>query len=142
MSERTVLVPVDGSIHANEGFEYACSEFPDANVVVLHVVQLDVPLDDGLDTFADVEQWLDRTREEAEQIIDDAKEHATTAGHEIITELRIGRPVDVIVEYTEENDIDYIVMGSRGETDDPDTALGSVAETVLRDAPTPVSIVR
>jgi nucleotide-binding universal stress UspA family protein len=54
----------------------------------------------------------------------------------------IGRPSRAIVEYAEEHDIDHIVMGSHGRSGVTRILLGSVAETVVRRSPVPVTIVR
>jgi nucleotide-binding universal stress UspA family protein len=45
-----------------------------------------------------------------------------------------GRPREAIVEYVTDHEVDHVVMGSRGRTDDPEVSLGSVAETVLQRA--------
>lgn len=143
MSERTILVPVDGSEHATDGLEYACKEYPEADIVVLYVASLDgLSTDDDIRSFADVDRCLDHERDRATAIVEDAKEHAATLGREVTTETRIGRPAADIVSYADEHDVDHIVMGSRGQTDDPETSLGSVAETVMRDAPVLVTVVR
>ena len=47
-----------------------------------------------------------------------------------------------ICDYAREHDIDLIVMGTHGRTGLAHAALGSVAERVLRGAPSPVLIVR
>lgn len=143
MSERTILVPVDGSGHATDGLEYACEEYPDAEIVVLYVASFDgLSTDDDIRSFADVDRWLDHERDRATAIVEDAEEHAATLGREVTTETQIGRPAAEIVSYAAERDVDHIVMGSRGRTDDPETSLGSVAETVMRDAPVLVTVVR
>jgi nucleotide-binding universal stress UspA family protein len=46
------------------------------------------------------------------------------------------------VDYAAEHDIDHIVVGSHGRTGASRILLGSVAETVARRSPVPVTIVR
>ena len=53
-----------------------------------------------------------------------------------------GKPAREIVSYAEKGDVDHIVMGSRGRSGLSRLLLGSVAETVVRRAPTPVTVVR
>jgi len=140
---RTVLVPVDGSGHAIEGLEHACEEYPDADLVALHVVSFGRLFGDrAMLSFDDIEGWLDEERTRAEEILDEAAGRATELDQELTREVQLGRPASVIVAYAEERDVDHVVMGSRGESDGSEVPLGSVAESVMRDAPVLVTVVR
>ena len=141
---RRILVPIDGSSKAREGLEYALSTYPDEEIMVLHVMTPyetedanDQPLPQEL-----AEQWHDQAREQATDILDDAHTLANEYGVEISTALEVGEAWRTIVDYTEENDIHHVIMGSHGRADDSPLPLGSVAETVMRQSPVLVSIVR
>lgn len=67
-----------------------------------------------------------------------ADEHDVT----IRTATRTGQPDQEIIAYAEEERIDHVVMGSHGRTGLTRVVLGSVAETVVRRSPTPVTIIR
>ncbi|MFP4187941.1 MAG: universal stress protein [Halobacteriales archaeon] len=54
----------------------------------------------------------------------------------------LGDPAREIVAYAEENNVDRVVMGSHGRDGATRVLLGSVAETVVRRSPTPVTVVR
>lgn len=54
----------------------------------------------------------------------------------------IGRPVDGILEYANDQRIDLVVMGSHGQSAVTRFLLGSVAERVVRHAACPVLTVR
>jgi nucleotide-binding universal stress UspA family protein len=126
-----------------EGLEHACREYPDAEVVALHVVSFGRLFGDrALLSFEDVEGWLDEERDRATDILDEAAGRGTELDQELTRETQLGRPSSVIVAYAEEHDIDHIVMGSRGEGDGSGAPLGSVAESVMRDAPVLVTVVR
>lgn len=56
--------------------------------------------------------------------------------------VRVGDPVDGILQYVKAQDIDLVVMGSHGRTGFSHLFLGSVAEAVVRRAPCPVLVVR
>lgn len=60
----------------------------------------------------------------------------------LTTVLEFGDSDDVIVAYSDEHDVDRIVMGSHCRSGAERFLLGSVAETVLRRAPVPVMVVR
>jgi nucleotide-binding universal stress UspA family protein len=58
------------------------------------------------------------------------------------SQVRVGRPPEVIREVAEEQGIDLIVMGTHGRTGMAHLLLGSVAEKIVREAPCPVLTVR
>lgn len=58
------------------------------------------------------------------------------------TEVRVGRPQDVIRAVAEQHGCDLIVMGTHGRTGMSHLLLGSVAEQIMREAPCPVLTVR
>ena len=55
--------------------------------------------------------------------------------------VELGRPTDVILRVAEEVDADLIIMGTHGRAGLRRLAMGSVAESVLRQADCPVLIV-
>ena len=61
---------------------------------------------------------------------------------DVETAIEVGRPAATIVEEARERDVDHIVVGSHGRTGASRILLGSVAETVARRSPVPVTIVR
>lgn len=141
---RRILVPIDGSSKAREGLEYALSTYPDEKITVLHVMtpyETGDPEDQALPQEL-AEQWHDQARERATDILDEAHALANEYGVEISTALEVGEAWRTIVDYTEENGIDHVIMGSHGRTDDAPLPLGSVAERVMRRSPVLVSIVR
>jgi nucleotide-binding universal stress UspA family protein len=57
-------------------------------------------------------------------------------------EARTGDPAGEILDYTDANEIDLIVIATHGRTGLDRVLMGSVAERVLRRAPTPVFLVK
>jgi nucleotide-binding universal stress UspA family protein len=136
----SVLVPVDGSQQATDALDHAVSAFPDADIVLLHVID---PIDSGYDAenvlpgFS--EDWYSSHEETAKELFAKARERT---GREFETAIEVGRPAREIVEYAERDEIDHVVMGSHGRSGVARILLGSVAETVVRRSPVPVTIVR
>ncbi|WP_412781655.1 universal stress protein, partial [Aeromonas diversa] len=64
------------------------------------------------------------------------------AGRAVRTVIEHGDPSRMIISYTETHDVDRIVLGSHGRSGLSRVLLGSVAETVARRSPVPVTIVR
>lgn len=136
-----VLVAYDGSTQAQDALDHALDAFPDAE---LHVVTVVDPAEatyastEELPSMAD--QWVDEATEEAERTLEDARERA--GERDIVTDHVVGRPGPAIVRYAEEESIDHVVTGSHGRTGVARLLLGSVAETIVRRSPVPVTVVR
>lgn len=58
------------------------------------------------------------------------------------TLIRVGAPVDVILKVAHDKKADLIVMGSDGRTDITQNIIGSVTESIIRNAPCPVLCIR
>jgi len=143
MSKR-ILVPVDGSDHAEAALSFVVENFPDATVVLLHVIN---PAEAGYNPEASVpsfsEDWYEQKRTNAETLFDTLETVADEAGvADVDRALKVGRPIQAIVDYADYRDIDQIVMGSHGRSGMSRILLGSVAETVVRRATVPVTVIR
>jgi nucleotide-binding universal stress UspA family protein len=139
-----ILVPVDGSEHATTAVEYVVETFPDTTIVLLHVIN---PAEAGYGAEAVLstipEDWYEKRHEDATELLDKLAAESRTAGVEEIEQVtETGRPTQVIVDYATDHEIDQIVMGSHGRSGIERILLGSVAETVMRRATVPVTVVR
>lgn len=134
-----VLVPVDGSEESRLAFSHALAQFPEAHIHLLHVIE---PFPDhtkaGGYEGERRKQVFERRQDLLEEIAHRGDEYTGT----ITTELVYGRPVHVIPRYVETHGIDEVVIGSRGRDGTARLLLGSVAETVVRRVPVPVTVVR
>ncbi|GGN93280.1 MULTISPECIES: universal stress protein [Haloarcula] len=141
---KRILVPVDGSDQAKAASEFVVDNYPDATVVLLHVIN---PAEAGYSAQASVpsfsEEWYQQKKAAAESLFDDLEAAAHDAGVETVERvLEVGRPTQTIVDYADDHDIDQIVMGSHGRSGVSRILLGSVAETVVRRATVPVTVIR
>lgn len=135
---RHVLVPYDGSDQSEDALEYALTALSAERIVLLHVIEPHALTTDGAVYTPDS---YDQQRETAETMLETAVENHGNPDH-VETEIAVGRPVHCILSYTEDNHVDHIVMGSHGRDGAARLLLGSVAETVVRRAPVPVTVVR
>lgn len=137
---RQVLVPFDGSDQAVQALEYAITEYPDASITALHVLN---PAEWGYGSAESGlgKRWYEQAREESEEVRMEAETLATEHDGELATTAESGVPGEVVVEYADENDIDHIVVGSHGRSGTKRLLLGSVAETVAREVSIPVTII-
>ena len=134
---KRILVPVDGSPQSAEAIRFVTDELPDADVVLLSVID---PVDTGYTGSAfpsGAEEWYERARREAETRLTELAEEVGVDAERVVV---AGRPAASIVEVAQ--DVDHVVMGSHGRTGVSRVVLGSVAEAVVRRSPVPVTIVR
>lgn len=136
-----VLVPIDDSPQSTAAVEYTRSNLEPDTVVLLHVID---PVEAGYSATATMpgysEEWYENKKAEAERLFGEATERLD--GMNVETVIDVGRPSRTIISYLDEHDIDHVVMGSHGRSGVTRILLGSVAETVVRRSPVPVTIVR
>lgn len=139
MADR-VLVPLDGSPSAFRALDVAIAQWRPTEVVVVHVIDLSEAshgVEGGIP-----DGWYEAKEEVAQDILERANERLHDEDIKVITVVETGRPARTILTVAEERSVDHIVMGSHGRSGLARVLLGSVAETVLRRADVPVTIVR
>jgi len=136
-----VLVPIDGSEPATRALELACEQHPAAEITALYVSKLSSGQDRVM-AGGRFEDWQKTEESRAADVLSDARELASAHGIDLKTVHAFGDPLRYVVSYAEKNDIDQIVLGSRGGDRTPKYLLGSVAERVIRRAPMPVLVVK
>jgi nucleotide-binding universal stress UspA family protein len=134
---RQILVAIDGSQPSlwavTTGANLAVQT--GAAVTLLHVL---VPPPTGASEIAlTVDEFVDRSKDEGTRALAIARRRVP-ATVPIRTVLRDGYAAQEIVAQARETGADLIVMGSRGRGRWTHFILGSIAESVIRDAPCPV----
>lgn len=132
----TILVPTDGSDVANAAADHAISlaERHDAALHVVHVV--DVAATSPLGESAAVLAGLEDAGKKA---VDDVIDRANGAEvRSVQASVLSGSPARSILDYTDDHDIDLVVMGTHGRSGLERYLIGSVTETVTRLADVPV----
>jgi nucleotide-binding universal stress UspA family protein len=87
---------------------------------------------------------LENSKQEAQKWFDDIDKNAVTSGVKFKTEV-VASPtstVRAIVDYAERNEVDLIVVGTRGRSGFTKLLLGSVASGVVTYASCPVMVVK
>lgn len=129
MFER-LLVATDFSDCANGALAVARRQFPAARRRLLYVEDSRLT-NSAEDVAPDIEHYL--------QLWQDVQ--ATLKPEETATR-RIGLPAQEVLQEALDWNADLIVMGTHGRQGLARALFGSVAESVLRDAPVPVLVVR
>ena len=143
MPPEHVLVPLDGSPLSDDALEHALETF-DCRVTVLNVV---TPIDDRMAEGGIIEADTGReaeARRRAERLVEQARETAADADRSVETAVETGDPAETIVEHVEDSDVDHVVMGGHGgdRHSIAQRLLGTVATTVVTEAPVTVTVVR
>ena len=136
------LTPVDGSSGADKALAYAIERAREtkAEIHVLHVV---APVDyDELKNYAERSDLAKIRREAHQRILASAADPLKAAGIPCATHLLDGHPGETIVQFAESQNIDEIIMGSRGRGAIGGLLLGSVSSKVAQLASMPVTLVK
>ena len=134
-----ILLATDGSEPSSRAAKHAVAQARsfDARLHVVHAVSPRV-----FDVFSsgNVKELIDEATERGESLVGIVEEEARAEGVEVVTQVEQRAPYEAITEYAEENDIDLIVMGSRGRSAKgiSDRLLGSVSSRVVYAAEIPV----
>ncbi|WP_435075180.1 universal stress protein [Halorubrum sp. HHNYT27] len=143
MAPSHVLVPLDGSPLADEALAQALELF-DCRVTVLNVVTpLDASMSEGGVLDAD-ESRREDARDRADRLVERARTQATAADRTVETVVQTGDPAETILEYVDATGVDHVVMGGHGGERGSITRrlLGTVATSVVGEAPVTVTVVR
>ncbi len=137
-----ILVPIDGSETSFKTTRYALSLARErkASVTLLHVSDIPpLPLH-----MAPLEKYYEEVREEAEKWFNSIKSLPESKDVETRTKVITAAlsVVGSIVKFAEDNDIDLIVIGTRGRSKFAKLLMGSVTSGVTTHAPCPVLVVR
>lgn len=129
-----ILVATDGSDHAIRAAEHGqhIAQVFDATVHVITAIDLQAaagPFDAG----GVSDEFVARLEAEGREAID-----TVVDGDKAETAIVRGTPSDAIIDYTEENDIDLIAMGTHSRTKIGRLLLGTTTERVIRRADVPV----
>lgn len=142
---KRILVPCDFSLPAQEAYKLAVNIAAKSNgeVLLLHVINIPVMYDPGLGGVP----YSDPT------LLDDIETagiknfETLLADHGILSvpssyHITNGDILSSILEYSEEKDIDLVIMGTSGSSGLTEIFIGSTTEKVVRHSSVPVLAVR
>lgn len=132
---QSILVPIDGSEHAEQALKVACrlASGSDATLHLLYVPVLGL----GDDEFgyimgaAATDQLVRRAEANGEQLLEKTVESLGDIGPKVKSAIQWGSPARVIVDQAHDLGVDAIIMGSRGLSDLKGLAVGSVSHKVM-----------
>jgi nucleotide-binding universal stress UspA family protein len=146
-----VLVPTDGSDAAAAAIDHgiAVADAFDATVHAVTVVDVGAlagggnPTLGGPSAAAPVSSdLLEPLVEQGEETVEAVAERARAEELDAVTEVGEGSPGSMLVDYVDEEAIDFVAMGTHGHTGLERVLLGSTTERLMRNVSVPVLSVR
>jgi nucleotide-binding universal stress UspA family protein len=139
-----ILVAIDGSEESMDAADYAfdiARMFQSQLIVALHIIPSERTI---FGPYA--QSHIDKVKEEAQKYLDNVKDKANKRHNNVQLQTQIiASPTSVvagIVTFAEKENVDLIVIGTKGKSAFKKLLLGSVAEGVVTYAHCPVLAVR
>jgi nucleotide-binding universal stress UspA family protein len=142
MAPSKVLIPVDGSSASLRAVDFAikmATQDPGSSLVLLNVQNISAMALAGAAMTGDLQETASQASGEA---LDEAIGKLEAAGAVFKTLLRTGQAAETIVQVAREEDVQHIVMGTRGLGHIQGLLLGSVAMKVIHLAQVPVTLIK
>lgn len=135
---KKIMVPLDGSELAESVLPHVeafIKKFNINDVILVRVLEKHPT--EAVDLKTE-EQSKASAKEYLTQVSERLKQEGTAVHPEVI----VGRVAEGLVDYIGSNDIDLVIMASRGQSGITRWVMGSVADKVFRSAKVPVLMVR
>lgn len=135
-----ILVPLDGSEHSIRALKNAiqiAKKF-DGSITLIHVYTVS-PF---VITPTQVYKYVQAIQELGNSILEEGKNLVKAEGVQVKTLLKEGHTVEKILETVTKENINLVVLGSRGLSKLKGILMGSVSEGVTKNAPCPVLVVK
>lgn len=138
-----IVVPIDFSDKTDQLVEAAAQFAKQINgkVFVIHVAPTDIGFaigDMGFQYFPEVEQ--NEIREELLQL-NAIQQRFQSHGLECEHLLKQGLAKETILEYAQEKNADYLIVGSHGRSEVYDVFIGSLTKGLTKSSPIPVVVI-
>lgn len=139
-----IICPYDFSEFADEALMYAIKlADKDTTITLLNVVQLPYVIDPNGFTYfeVDIDQFRKSAEEALKKKVNELKSKYKDKQMNYALEIA-NDPAEIILKAQKNSNFDLIVMGSHGRKGFGRLLMGSVAESVIREANCPVLIVK
>ena len=142
---RRILLPVDASDNAARAAEYVAAHVrshPAPETLDIHVLNVQRTVSGDVSSFVSRGSLEDYHREKSVEALERPRAILDAAGAKYAVHMLVGTPWEVISDYADANQIDHIVMGTRGLGSYTAAVLGSVAMGVVQRSSVPVVLVK
>ncbi len=133
-----VLVPTDDSEGAQAAIEWGITLAGVYDATMHTLYSVETSRFGGTEGAAEMHEALEQTGRDA---LETVRERARAAGISVAGSIASGPAARAILSYSEQQDVDLVVMGTHGRSGVSRYLIGSVTETVVRNATVPVCCV-
>lgn len=140
MNFNKILVAFDGSASSQKAFRAATDLGLKLNAKLIILTVVHIP--DFSPSMDEVEETIDEAEKHYQPLLRELLEYGEKNGLEIKTVMKRGHPAETIIKYASDNEIDLIIMGTRGLGGFKKMVIGSIAQRVVSYSNTPVMVIR
>jgi nucleotide-binding universal stress UspA family protein len=138
-----ILVPTDFSAHAENALKIAAQIAKKSNceILLLHMTEVPTAMNDAIIRGAGIPEimlFITKSNEALEKL--QGKDYLK--GIQVTGKVKFERPFDGILSFSNKNNIDLIVMGSRGVSGIEEVLIGSTTEKIVRFSEVPVLVIK
>ncbi len=136
-----IQVAYDGSELSKKALEMAITlakQDKRVELVVTHVVSYALPY---VHVVPEID-LMETAREHAHNLMEEVKDQLKDLPNKTGTVILEGTPGNILIDYAKKNDVDLIVVGSRGLSGFKEFFMGSVSHYVVQKAHCPVLVVK
>lgn len=142
---KRILVAYDGSLLSRKAIEtakYQAAQESDSEVHIVTVMDATGPITNINVSRSISNELIEKCRPQMEKIEEEFESENISVVSEIMLAEQNDRPGSLICKYARDNEIDLIIMGSRGLGNIKKLFLGSVSNHVVQNAECPVLIIK
>ncbi|QAU35600.1 universal stress protein [Janthinobacterium sp. 17J80-10] len=138
-----ILIPIDDSPSALRALAYLVQKIQTGRETAeLHLINVQYPVHGGVSAFVNAAQIRQLHQEDGAKALASASKTLDDAGIPYMPHVFVGDPAEVVARFANEQGIDEIVMGARGQNQLSTLLLGSVSLKILNLARAPVLLVK
>ena len=137
-----ILLPVDGSENSNRAVHRAIELAKDTGAKLLLVTAFPPIVSGNVRSFFSPDEIQGYYQEEGQKALAPAKALLEAEGIQYESEVLVGQIAQCIADYAKKNQVDTVIMGTRGLGSVTGMLLGSVTTKVLNLVDVPVLLVK
>ncbi len=140
---KRILVPTDFSSHAEYALKVAAqiARDNDSEIILLHMLELPSQASDALGSGSDIPEIM-FFKSKAIARLESLKDADYLQGVKVLEIVQFEKAFEGIIDISNKNEVDFIVMGSHGASGFKEMFIGSNTEKVVRTSEVPVLVIK
>lgn len=138
----SILLPIDGSESCTRAVRHVIKRAATSGPITLHLLNVQLPFSRAISNAVPANTLESYHHEQGQETLKLAKALLDAAGVQYAAHVAVGEPAETIAGYAKGQNIDEIIMGTRGMGSVANLLLGSCALKVVHLAEVPVTLVK